>query len=84
MAPAFEGFACLCLARGDASRTLKLSAAAAHLLRQISAPLPPAEQLKLDQTLQPAWESLSEAQGKTAWAEGLALTLEQAIQCSLE
>jgi hypothetical protein len=54
-------------------------------LRQlISAPLHQAEQFKLDQTLLPAWESLGEAEGKRAWAEGAAMSLEQAIQYSLE
>ena len=32
---------------------------------------------KLDQTLLPAWESLSEAEGKRAWAEGSAMSLEK-------
>jgi hypothetical protein len=50
----------------------------------IGAPLHQAEQSKLDQTLLPAWESLSEAEGKHAWAEGFAMSLEKAIQYSLE
>ena len=84
MARALEGSACLALAQGHAARALKLAAAAAHLRRLISAPLPQAEQSKLDQTLLPAWESLSEAEGKRAWAEGSAMSLEKAIQYSLE
>ena len=84
MARALEGSACLALAQGHAARALKLAAAAAHLRQLISAPLPQAEQSKLDQTLLPAWESLSEAEGKRAWAEGSAMSLEKAIQYSLE
>jgi predicted ATPase/DNA-binding winged helix-turn-helix (wHTH) protein len=84
MARALEGSACLALAQGHAERALKLAAAAAHLRQLISAPLHQAEQSKLDQTLLPAWESLNEAKGKRAWAEGSAMSLEKAIQYSLE
>jgi predicted ATPase/DNA-binding winged helix-turn-helix (wHTH) protein len=84
MARALEGSACLALARGHATRALKLAAAAAQLRRLICAPLPQAEQLKLNQTLLPAWESLREPEGESAWAEGSAMSLEEAIQYSLE
>jgi hypothetical protein len=84
MARALEGSACLALARGHAARALKLAAAAAHLRRLISAPLPQAEQLKLDQALVPAWQSLNEPEGAGAWAEGSAMSLEKAIQYSLD
>jgi len=84
MARALEGSACLALARGGAARALTLGAAAAHLRRLIGAPLPQAEQLKLDRTLLPAWKSLSEPEGKSAWAEGSEMRLEKAIQYSLE
>ena len=83
-ARALEGFACLALAQGQAMRALKLAAAATRLRQMISAPLPPAEQLRLDQTLLPAWETLSEPLGKGVWAEGFAMSLEKAIQYSLE
>lgn len=84
MARALEGFACLAAARGDPTRALKLAAAASHLRQLISAPLPQAEQLKLDRNLSPAWASLSETQGKSAWAEGTAMGIESAIQYSLQ
>lgn len=84
IARALEGSACLALARGDAARALTLAAAAAHLRRLISAPLPQAEQFKLDRALLPAWESLSEQEGKRAWAEGSTMALEKAIQYCLE
>jgi hypothetical protein len=79
-----EGLACLAQARGNSTRALKLAAAAAHLRHIISAPLPKAEQLKLDQKLLPAWKFLSESQAKSAWKEGSEMTLEQAIQYSIE
>lgn len=83
-ARALEGFACLALARGDAARALKLAAAAAHLRRVIGAPLPQAEQCKLDETMLNAWKSLSEWEGKDAWGEGSTMSVEKAIQHSLE
>lgn len=84
IARALEGSACLALARGHAARALKLAGAAHHLRRLIGAPLPQAEQGKLDRTLLPAWEWLSEPERNEAWAEGSAMSVEQAIQCSLE
>jgi len=84
MARALEGYACLALVRGHAVRALKLVGAAAHLREVISAPLPLAEQSRLDRTLVAAWESLSEVEGKRAWAEGYAMSAKEAIQFSLE
>jgi predicted ATPase/DNA-binding winged helix-turn-helix (wHTH) protein len=84
IARALEGCACLALARGHAARALSLAAAAAHLRKLISAPLPQAEQLKLDQILQPAWESLTGPEGNGAWAKGSAMDMEKAVQYSLE
>ena len=83
VARTLEGSACLALAQGHAERALKLAAAAAHLRRLISAPLPQAEQSKLDQTLQPAWTALGESKGKSAWAEGSAMGLEEGIEYAL-
>ena len=84
IARALEGCACLALARGHGARALTLAAAAEHLRRLISAPLPQAEQIKLDRTLLPAWESVSEEEGMRAWEQGAAMRLEQALQYSLE
>ena len=83
-ARALEGAACLALAEGQAARALKLAAAAAHLRQLVSAPLPPAEQQKLDETLSPAWKALTDGQAKSAWVEGFAMSLEKAVQYSLE
>lgn len=84
MARVLEGNACLALARGYAARALTLAAAAAHLRRLVGAPLPQAEKLKLDRTLLPAWESLTEPEGKSAWAMGSAITPAEVIEYSLE
>jgi hypothetical protein len=84
MARALEGCACLALSRGHAARALMLAAAAAHLRRVISAPLPQAEQTKLDQALLPAWESLGAAEARDAWAAGSAMNVGKAIEYSLD
>ncbi len=84
MARALEGCACLAMAQSHAERALRLAASAAHLRHVISAPLTLAEQSRLDQTLLPAWESLSESESKKAWDEGTEMSLEKAIQYSLE
>ena len=84
LARILEGCACLDLARHHAERALKLAGAAAHLRRLIGAPLLRAEQLKLDQTLLAAWESLSQSEGRAAWAEGSGMSVEKAIQYFLE
>ena len=84
VARALEGFACLALARGQAARALTLAAAAAKLRELISAPLQKAEQLKLDGTLLPAWKSLSEIEGKDAWTIGSEMSIERAIEYSLD
>ncbi len=84
MARALEGLACLALAGGRAARALTLAAAAAKIRQRISAPLFQMEQSKLDRTLLNAWEALSEPAGKDAWAQGYEMSLEQAVQYSLE
>jgi predicted ATPase/DNA-binding winged helix-turn-helix (wHTH) protein/Tfp pilus assembly protein PilF len=84
LARTLEGCACLALARGHAARALKLVAAAAHMRDVIGAPLPQAEQSKLEKTLLPAWQSLGEAEGKRAWSEGSGMSLDTALQYSLQ
>jgi predicted ATPase/DNA-binding winged helix-turn-helix (wHTH) protein len=84
IARALEGFACSALAQCDPARALAITAAAAHLRQRIGAPLMPAEQSKLDDKLQPAWISLNNAESKTAYARGWAMSLDNAIEYALE
>jgi predicted ATPase/DNA-binding winged helix-turn-helix (wHTH) protein len=84
VARVLEGLACAALAKGDARRALSLAGSASHLRELISAPLPPAEQLNLDQRLRTAWKALDDAEGKRAWAEGCAMPLAAAIRYSME
>jgi predicted ATPase/DNA-binding winged helix-turn-helix (wHTH) protein len=83
MARVLEGTACLAAARGQAKRALTLAAVAEHLRRLIGAPLPQAEQSKLDQNLSSAWASMDEEDSKAAWSDGSAMSLESAVQYSL-
>ena len=84
IARALEGFACSALAQRDSARALAITATAAHLRQRIGAPLMPSEQSKLDDKLQPAWASLSDAESKTAYARGWAMSLDNAIKYALE
>jgi len=84
IARALEGAACMEAGRGNSIRALKLAAAAAHLRVHLGAPLTPADQAKLDESLSSAWRSLPGLKGKQAWAEGSAMSVETAIQYSLE
>jgi tetratricopeptide (TPR) repeat protein len=84
LARTLEGCACLAVARGGAARALKLASAAAHLRRVIGAPLPQAEQTRLDQTLLAAWDSLTDVEGSEAWSQGSAMSVEKAIEYSLD
>ena len=83
VARVLEGTACLSAARGQAKRALTLAAAAEHMRRLIGAPLPQAEQSKVDASLSTAWRSMDEEDGKAAWAEGAAMSLESAVLYSL-
>ena len=84
IARVLEGSACLAWAEGHAARALILVAAAASLRQIIGAPLPQAEQTKLDTVLHPVWIALGEPDGAVAWAEGSNLSLEQSIEFSLD
>jgi predicted ATPase/DNA-binding winged helix-turn-helix (wHTH) protein len=83
VARVLEGLAALALANSAARGALTIAGAAAHLRQFIGLPLPPAEQAKLDKSLEPAWALLGESDGGSAWAEGAAMSLEAAVEYSL-
>lgn len=83
VARVLEGTACLAAARGQAKRALTLAGAAQHMRRLIGAPLPQAEQSKIDANLSSAWNAMHERDSKAAWAEGAAMSLESAVLYSL-
>jgi predicted ATPase len=75
-----ECFACSAAAQLQAERSLCLAGAAAALRQNIGAPLTPAEQAKLEATLNPARLALTNTAGTAAWLEGWALPVEKAIE----
>ena len=75
-----ECFACSAAVQLEAERSLRLAGAAAALRQNIGAPLTPAEQAKLEASLHPAREALTNTVGATAWLEGWALPVEKAIE----
>jgi predicted ATPase/DNA-binding winged helix-turn-helix (wHTH) protein len=84
IARALEGCACLALRQAQAARALTLAGAAAYLRKLISAPLTQEEQSKLDDTLSPAWDALTESAARAAWAEGLEMSMQRAVEFSFE
>ncbi len=74
-----ECFACSAAAQREAERSLRLAGAAAALRQNIGAPLTPAEQAKLESSLDSARQALSDTNGTTAWLEGWAMRMENAI-----
>jgi len=75
-----ECFACSAAVQLEAERSLRLAGAAAALRQNIGAPLTPAEQAKLEASLHPARQALTNTVGVTAWLEGWALPVEKAIE----
>lgn len=84
IARALEGTASLAMAQGQAARALRLAAAATQLRETLAAPLPVAEQTKLNRKLLPAWDCLAELDARSAWSEGAAMTVEDAVRYSME
>jgi predicted ATPase/serine/threonine protein kinase len=72
-----ECFACAAAVQFEAERALRLAGAAAALRQNIGAPLTSAEQAKLDASLHPARQALTNT---VAWSEGWALPVEKAIE----
>ncbi len=75
-----ECFACAAAAQVDAERSLRLAGAAAALRQNIGAPLTPTEQAKLEASLGPARQAMTNTEGTTIWLQGWALPVEKAIE----
>ena len=65
------------------ARAVRLLSAAATLREAVGAPLPPGERADYDRDLASAHAQLDEATFAAAWAEGQAMTLEQAVAYAL-
>ena len=75
-----ECFACSAASQLQAERSLRLAGAAAALRRNIGAPLTAAEQVKLEASLDPARQALTNTASTTAWLEGWTMPVEKAIE----
>jgi predicted ATPase/serine/threonine protein kinase len=80
IARALECLAVSASAQSNAEQSLHLAGAAAALRQQLGVPLLPNEQRRLDKALAFARRTLDNAAGLTAWMEGWAMPVEQAIQ----
>jgi predicted ATPase len=78
-----ESFACLAAAQSEPERSLRLAGAAAALRKSLGAPLTPAEQAKLETSLEPARKGLTTT-GGAAWLEGWVMPIEKAVEEALK
>jgi hypothetical protein len=75
-----ECFAGAAAVQLEAERSLRLAGAAAALRQNIGAPLTPAEQSKLEGSLNQARQALTNTAGVTAWLEGWSLPVEKIVE----
>jgi adenylate cyclase len=78
-----EDYGGLAAAEAKHARALQLGGFAAALRESIGAPLPPAEQARVDRMLAPSRQALAESTGTAEWEAGRSLALEQAIDLAL-
>ncbi len=83
IARALECLAVSAAGQSNAEQSLHLAGAAAALRQRLGAPLTPTEQTRLEKALEFARRSLGHAAGLTAWMEGWALPVEQAVHEAL-
>lgn len=84
VARALECLAASAAARSNAEQSLHLAGAAAALRQRLGAPLTPTEQPRLEKALEFARRTLGNAAGLTAWMEGWAMPVEQAVREALD
>jgi predicted ATPase/DNA-binding XRE family transcriptional regulator len=79
----FEAIATVAGALGQSERATQLCAVAERLRQEVSAPRPPDEQQRYDQTLDAGREALGGETFEQAWTTGTTLTLEAAMTLAL-
>jgi len=84
IARALECLAVSAAAQSNAEQSLHLAGAAAALRQRLGAPLTPTEQARLERALEFARRTLGDAAGLTAWMEGWAMPVEQAVHEALD
>ncbi len=83
IARVLEYLAASAAAQSNAEQSLHLAGAAAALRQRLGAPPTPAEQARLEKALEFARRTLGNAVGLSAWMEGWAMPVEQAIDEAL-
>jgi len=83
IARVLESLAASAAAQSQPEYALKIAGAAAAVRQRLGAPLTPAEQVKLDKTLQAARQGLGTAVSMAAWLEGWQAPLEHTIEQAL-
>ncbi|MDQ5854093.1 MAG: hypothetical protein M3380_18890, partial [Chloroflexota bacterium] len=83
-AAGMEGLAAVAGAQGNAARAVRLWSAAGAIREAIGAPLPPVDRPHQETALARLRTALGATTFAARWAEGRALTLEQAIAYALE
>jgi predicted ATPase/serine/threonine protein kinase len=84
IARVLESLAASAAAQSNAEQSLHLAGAAAALRQRLGAPLTPTEQPRLEKALEFARRTLGNAAGLTAWMEGWAMPVEQAVREALD
>jgi predicted ATPase len=83
IARVLECLAASAAAQSNAEQSLHLAGAAAALRQRLGAPLTPTERARLEKALEFARRTLGNAAGLTAWMEGWAMPVEQAVREAL-
>ena len=81
---ALDSLAGVAVNQRQVKRALRLAGASEALREAIGVLLPPVWQAWIEGLLEPAWQMLDENSGATAWAEGWAMSVEQAVCYALE
>lgn len=83
MARLLDCLACSAALQAQPERALRLAGSAAAIRRVLGAPLPVAEQTRLEKTLERARQSISPATAAAAWMDGWTMTTDHAIREAL-
>lgn len=78
-----ECFVALAITYGQCERALRLAGAAAVIRDDIGCPLPAAEQTKLDDMLEMAYQALGDEASQSAWQVGCGMLFPEAIKYAL-
>jgi hypothetical protein len=79
-----EGLAAVAVAQAQSERAARLFGAAEGLREAMGAPLPSADRAEHDRSVTAAHTALGKAAFASAWAEGRAMPLEEAVRVALE